>query len=491
MLSIGERMGRFFNGMGVRLVPNWRWLLILAASCLLLESESILAPTSGHIPPGWSILGVAGSILAFALLWAATRPAMPHWLARLRDDLPPIARHRAWALLFVPMAFYMILQIFATHQVIESLQGFYRIDAVAYAHIDVELVLHGKNPFTDDAAFWEAYRRWPQALSTPIMGGAFGNNPLVYPHNWQIDNVLHLEAAHPGMRGSGFDPATVHNYPAGILWLALPLVWAGLPSILWLSLLAWAGAIALVLARTPARERGAALFVLILSPVAFRTVLSNFDIVSLVFVLAAWHWMGRRTSSALLMGFACAIKQTAWFFLPFYFVDVYRREGWRGVLRRGLWSALAFLLPNLPFILASPVEWFKSIWLPLTDPMFPIGVGAVALAFGGLLPILTPHIWTLLEVLVFGGLLVSQYRRSTIVPDSLLLALVPLWFAWRSPLNYFAWMPLMAAWLAATQLSLGTRLARIRPAETAAALPLPLSESLEGVVPEAAGSLSS
>lgn len=463
------------------LVPQWRWMAILTASTMLLAVEQVLAPTNGRIPMGLAIQGVAAGLTCFLLLWTATRPQKPHWLAHMQADLPGWLRHPAWRLLAILWAAVMLYQIATSHFMAEAFRGAYRIDAIAYAHIDGDLVLQGHNPYTTDNVFWDAYHRWPQALSTPLMGGTFGNNPLIYPHDHRLNQVLFWESANPSTPTRDFDLATVHDYPAGIIWLELPLLLVGLPSIVWLNILAWALAIAIILRCAPRAARGPALFVLLLSPVGDRNLVSNFDIVSIVFVIAAWHWFARGRWSALSIGLACAVKQIAWFFLPFYFVDVYCREGWRGVVRRGGWAALGFLLPNLPFIILSPVDWFRSIWLPLIDPMFPIGVGSIALAFGGLVPILSAHLWTVAELAVFAALLYLQYRRRGSMPDGLLLALVPLWFAWRSPLNYFAWMPLLATYVVTYRLAMQQRVtAAPRPVAAESSLPL---ES-EPVAPE-------
>ena len=430
-----------------------RLLAIILASTLLLDTERILTPNYGHIPLVMALLGCGGGVVSFALLWLATRPTPPRPIIRSWLATPRWLRQWVLPILVLFSACWMINQFIPVPFLGESARGFYRVDALAYAHLDGDLVLRGQNPYTADDAFWEAYLRWPQALSTPLMGPIFGTNPLTYPHSLPMNRVLQSQTAHPSTRGGAFDAATVHNYPAGLLWLEVPLLWAGLPSVVWLNLAAWLVACGLVLARAPAGTRWPLAIALAFSPVALRNILNNFDILSLVFVLGAWHTMAQPRRSALLMGFACAVKQTAWFFLPFYLLDVWQREGWPGLRTRVLWLAGGFVVPNLPFILLDPVAWAKSIWVPLTDPMFPFGSGAIALAFGGLVPIFTAHVWTALEVAVMGGLLVFQAWRRSPLPDSLLLALVPLWFAWRSPLNYFAWVPLFALYVLAAHLA--------------------------------------
>jgi uncharacterized membrane protein len=106
-------------------------------------------------------------------------------------------------------------------------------------------------------------------------------------------------------------------------------------------------------------------------------------------------------------------------------------------------------LPNLPFLLASPGTWARSLFLPLTEPLYPMGVGPITLSVGHLLPFGPPALYTALELLAFAGALWLYGRyRARIGAGVLILALVPLLFAFRSPSNYFAFLPWLALYAA-------------------------------------------
>src|SRR5207245_1520366 len=86
------------------------------------------------------------------------------------------------------------------------------------------------------------------------------------------------------------------------------------------------------------------------------------------------EWASPRLSPAF-MGIAIGVKQLAWFFVPFYLVLIARELGWREALRRGAIMAGVFGVMNLPFIVQSPDSYLSSISGPMSDPMFPLGIG--------------------------------------------------------------------------------------------------------------------
>ncbi len=434
------------------LAPEWRWMLVIAATGFLYlagDFPYLKKPALLFVRP---VLIVACGVLAIALMWLASRPTLPGWVRREWRNLPAVARWRGWRALIV-VALMWLTYLNTIGNVGPMLRGQYTNDAIAYVHVDAQLLQQHRNLYTANSAFWQAALRWPKALATPLVGGKIlGENPLDYP-TWQaIYSALQYETTVPQARQyQDFDPRTVHNYPAGIAWLALPVVAAGVPSVIWLNFLALAGLVALTMALAPPPGRLATMLVVLANPILpLSSLFANFDVVCIFFVVAAWQTMRHGWLSALLFGFACAVKQVAWFFLPFYFIEVVRREGWAAGFRRGGWAALAFLVPNLPFIIASPGAWLHSIFIPMADPMFPMGIGLVSLALNYFLPLWRPVVWTALEGLSLVGLSAFQWLRRVPRSDGLFLALLPLWLSWRSPLNYFAFLPLAALWLGLT-----------------------------------------
>ncbi|MBW4042621.1 MAG: hypothetical protein HIU86_10925 [Acidobacteria bacterium] len=113
----------------------------------------------------------------------------------------------------------------------------------------------------------------------------------------------------------------------------------------------------------------------------------------LVPVIAAWHRTGRDgvlgragLLRAAALGAACAVHQTAWFYVPFLVVGVWalRRPevgGRRALLvaaRYALVGAAVWILIDLPFAVRQPLQWFEGILLPITQHAIVHGQGLIA-----------------------------------------------------------------------------------------------------------------
>jgi len=80
----------------------------------------------------------------------------------------------------------------------------------------------------------------------------------------------------------------------------------------------------------------------------------------------------------------------------------------------------------------------------MADPLFPAGLGIVSLVIGGFVDIRSPLPFTILEGVVFVGALFWYYRHCRVYPQvAPLLAMFPLFFAWRSQPAYFMNMDLL------------------------------------------------
>jgi hypothetical protein len=435
------------------LCPSWRWMTFIAASMLLLESAQLGLPLQGHLHPWQGMVCTLTSFLGFFLIWVASRPTQPAWYAAFWQRTPRPLRWPGWRGLLTLVLLVNTWHTMTWH-ISDLLDGNYHTDAMAYIHMDADLVLHGQNPFTADSAFWTAALRWPNATATPLLGSTtFGDNPRNYPSFKEMRDTQILEAVFPALRSNDYDPGIVHNYPGGIILMAVPFVWAGLPSILWLNMILFAVMVGMVIARAPKEDRLPLGLVLIASPELMdRGIFVNFDVDCLVFALAAWMWMDKRVASALLLGFSCAVKQVAWFLAPFYLLEVGRRYGWQEAAKRGGIAGIAFLVPNLPFIIASPGAWLHGILIPMTDHNFPLGFGPITLALSGNIPFVSPLLWLGLVVLAYAAFFVYQWRRQAVTSDGLIFALLPLMLSWRSPMDYFDVIPIFAAWIAITHI---------------------------------------
>jgi len=319
----------------------------------------------------------------------------------------------------------------------------YHSDAMYYNHYDAQLVLRGKNPYeTNDLA--GAMRQFRILGYTPLVRGRFGD-PLRPPTAAEIDAVGREYLADPNHPPAEIDPRTLHSYPAGAMLVNVPSVWAGLPSVGLAQLLLFLGLGVGVVALAPGWSRVAVALLFLSDPDTVRRVATgDFDIWWVALLSCAWLLRERRVASGLLLGAACAIKQTAWFAAPFYLVFIWRAYGGREALRRGGIALAGFLALNLPWLL-SPRAWLTSLTLPMSLPLFPEGVGVVALSLSGAFPLPPSWVYGALELAALGLALVWQWRSHSAHPlAGLALSLLPLVFAWRSPGRYFALLPALA-----------------------------------------------
>ncbi len=171
------------------------------------------------------------------------------------------------------------------------------------------------------------------------------------------------------------------------------------------------------------------------------------DSLVVLLLLAAWATWRCLWVSALLMGAAIATRQNAWFFLPFYAVLIGRTDGWRMLVKRGLVIGVVFGVLNGLFFIQSPGAWTAGVLGQLMDPMFSLGSGFITLADLGWLPLWSRHTYAVLELVALIVCVLVYARTCRQHPGTAcVLALVPLLFAWRSPLLYFVPLTLLCLW---------------------------------------------
>jgi hypothetical protein len=92
---------------------------------------------------------------------------------------------------------------------------------------------------------------------------------------------------------------------------------------------------------------------------------------------------------------------------------------------------------------------------PISEPMFARGAGIIFLGTNGGLPLLPSSAYLALEALCAVVCLAMAWRSRRTSPElGVVLALVPLFFAWRSLFSYFFLIPLFAA-VAVARMPLG------------------------------------
>jgi hypothetical protein len=317
----------------------------------------------------------------------------------------------------------------------------YHNDAIAINECAARLVLRGRDPYAAVDVF-DCYAELGIGgdRTTPLRRGAFAD-VAVYPTDDQLDAIWALRAR----GGENVEFVSRPSYPALSFLLLVPFAALGWDSNR-LYVLCLIVAMALVVLKTPAGLRPFMLTaVLGAASLAAFTVNGSADLLYVLPLVAAWLWRERRWS-ALAYGVAAATKQLAWFFAPFYLIAVVAAHGWREGARRAAIAAAVFAATNLPFVLWHPGDWLEGVITPIAAPMFARGAGLVFLGTNGGLPLLPSAAYLALEGLCALACVAVAWRSRRTSPElGVVLALVPLFFAWRSLFSYFFLIPLFAA----------------------------------------------
>lgn len=306
-------------------------------------------------------------------------------------------------------------------------------------------VLHHRNPYMRaNIVPALAAINAPATTTTPLMDGQF-RGARAYPSEAAIQNAFNIDL-HDRPRTIPPEFESKYNYPAGSFLAILPFVWAGVYDVRFLYILAIAAMGFYLWFRMPRTLRS-------LAPLL---VLSNVPLVALarggqpdplygVFLMLAFGEWSSPWVSPLAMGVAVGTKQLAWFFMPLYFILLVRQYGWREAGRRCTVIGAIFLAINAPFIVQSPAAYIASVVGPMSDPMFPLGVGAVALFVANVLPMLPKLAFTVAEATTWGASALAATRTRLVTPaGAMVLGVLPLFFAWRSLVSYFYLAPILA-----------------------------------------------
>lgn len=178
-------------------------------------------------------------------------------------------------------------------------------------------------------------------------------------------------------------------------------------------------------------------------------------VLPLLFAMRAWTRQ-RWAMAAVFFGLACGVKQTPWLIAPFLGVWLYLESPDHREFRRRAGITLgygfgAFLLPNLPFIVADPGSWLRGVLVPLgsASPLVMQGSGAVLLESSGVAAM--PYgFFTALSLLVLAGSLaiyLLYFERLRWL--AWIAPMFITWFHARSLQNYFIFFVPLAyyAWL--------------------------------------------
>src|SRR5438552_13760842 len=346
----------------------------------------------------------------------------------------------------------------------------YHNDAIALNECAARLALDGRDPYSD-LDVYTCYARLGIGAdrTTPLRRGLFAADGN-YPTDSELDTVWAIRS-HDSTTQLEFESKP--SYPSLSFLLIAPWVALGLDTNV-LYILCLVAAMGLVLVRAPSGLRPFVLTGLLgAASLAAFTVGGSADLLYALPLVAAWLWREKRWSG-VLFGIACATKQIAWFFAVFYLIGVVAQQGWRVAFRRAGEAAAVFAMVNLPFVLHDLGSWLAGIAAPIADPMFPRGAGLIFLVLNDVLPLWPPLAYTALEAGAFAICVAVAWRTRRTSPElGAVLALLPLYFAYRSLFSYFFLLPLFA-FAALVRMPLGElspALARASGAVTVFAMP--------------------
>jgi hypothetical protein len=396
------------------------------------------------------ISGIMLWILWFAFLFIITIPQADRWLQKNSGKFRKTAKRIIIIILVVGVVEFVGLSIIGLDTlglegkdndlsaVLTSLEeSFNYNDATALAHQAAENFLQGKNPYAESNIVTAMHEfNVPLNKLTPLRLGTFADS-FPYPTNEELEKLEQRMAENPDEI-----PVELESYvcyPAGSFLIPALFLMMGISDM----------RIIYIVLMLPVL-----LYVILISPVRYRLLLSIIMIMSLElwnslasgetgflifpFLLLGWILFNKHpVASAICIGLAATIKQVTWFFIPFYLILIYRTQGVKKALRSSLIILLIFAVTNLPFIISDPQLWFDSITSPMTDK-FPLGVGIITLVTSGLINLQSSLVFTIIEGLIFIGLVIWYYRNCSAYPHTgPLLAVIPLFFAWRSIWPYF------------------------------------------------------
>lgn len=384
-------------------------------------------------------LALALILGSFTVMWMAFRPDT------VKQQTQPLHKHpRPWqrVVLVLTLLLSVVGGVLWGLTLVESFSPpQYSNDGTSLDANAAQLLLQGRNPYTDSSILDIARRFQIQPdWTTPLRQGQFANR-LEYPT--RIDFRTALDTDLKAGQAPEFESRI--SYPALAFLTLVPFVLFKNDNVLPFYLLCYLLLVAFAWRVARPELRPWVLLLAMANVPMWSSVLSgNLDIFDTLLIVLALLQRKLRWRSALFLGLALASKQISWFFAPFYVVMIWRshdKSGSYGLTEAVRRLAIAWFIGlafNLPFILWNPQAWLAGVLAPIADPMFPLGIGLIDLSVIHALPFFPQWVYSALEGSAVLLSLVWYWRLSRTHPEAMmLLAVIPLLFAWRSLPSYF------------------------------------------------------
>jgi hypothetical protein len=437
--------------------PTPRILLFFIAILINLIASALSGIGFVLNNPVLLILGTIVWLVWFAILFLVAVPAADRFLQSHMRWLKPTAITIFIALFLIGLVELVTVSAIGFDslnidrlgeeiaQVLTSLDDtFAYTDATALCHQATENFLDSDNPYAQ-ANIVSAMTRFniPIDKLTPLRQGSFAE-VFPYPDTEQIEWLQQEVAQNPEQIPPELESKL--GYPAGCFLLPAPFVLLGMSDLRLVYLLTLLPALAYVIWRAPPNLRLLLVAALVISLELWNSLSAGeTGFLLFPFLLLAWILPKRNLwMSALFMGLAVTIKQVAWFFIPFYLILIFRTEGLKRMFHSLAIITCVFFATNIPFMISDIELWSTSILSPMSGNMFPLGVGIVTIVSGGLLEIQSPLMFSILEFFFLGLAIIWYFRYCPRYPHTgPILAILPLFFAWRSLWPYFFYVDII------------------------------------------------
>jgi hypothetical protein len=433
-----------------------RYLLFFVAVAVQLVASALSGIGYSVNNAAYWMAGLAFWLLWFFLMFLIVRPQTDNVLQKWSGTLRKGAMTIFIALFVLGIVEAVILGVFVHYflddginggvdEVVAQLYGgFHYNDGTALCQQAAENLLDGKNPYTNSNIV-TAFSKYDVAYDrvTPLQVGRFAD-VFPYPTPEQIQAVWDEALLNPSQPPPEIESRVC--YPAGSFLLITPFIAVGITDIRIIYAILIIAALIYTVWRIPGKRRLFFIAVALISLELWNTLAcGETGILIFPLMLIAWVSLGENNwVSGIFMGLAVATKQTAWFFLPFYLILLWRTSGWKAT---AIWSGIivaVFIATNGYFIAQDAEVWWRSIMAPMVEPMFPLGVGAISLITSGLVDFRMALPFAIAEVVVLFGAIIWYWRYCRKYPDiGPILAIMPLFFAWRSLWTYFYYVALI------------------------------------------------
>jgi len=434
-----------------RVHPTPRILLFFIAVLIKLIASALSAIGFVWNNPALLITGTAVWLIWFAVLFMVAIPRTDRFLQNKMHWLKPAALTIFTLLFILGLGLLILLTSYGLgvlqvdrlgekpEQLITSFENVFAYnDATALCHQATENLIEGNNPYANTNVV-SAMQQFSGSYdkSTPLREGRFAKS-FPYPTQQELEQLWFEALETPEQVPPELESKL--GYPAGCFLLPAPFVLMGIEDIRIVYLILILPALAYVTCKIRVNIRllfiGAVLISLELwnSMAAGETGSLYFPFLLLAWVLPKRYlWL-----SALFMGVAAVTKQITWFTIPFYLILLFRTVGIRRMVSVLAIVVSVFFILNSPFIIRDPGLWLTSLMAPMVDNLFPLGVGVITLVSGGIFNIQSSLMFSVLEVIVGIVAIIWYWRNCHRYPHTApLLAVLPLFFAWRSLWPYF------------------------------------------------------